>query len=928
MAENPESLNALLRPPPGEDDAVEAMRRQIRVHEQTNQEKSALDKVVEVVWHKDDQTLADLKALQAKVDADLQRGNKSAVSGASAEIIAKTQADQAAMEGQNSVEFYSTSFLKAVPLFAGRSRVLMAASIGFNAMDAVKMKDNGGQVAADLALGGLKGFALKKTFDVLGSKQLSLGAEGSTLKSVSSVAGIGVKGIGIGGLSRLYDTGLNRQNWVNASGEVDPLNAVSMATRAALDGRSMALDATLFMGAHGVFSGLSKVGTRAIEASPALQRLESSAAGNFVKDAKLIPSATMGATFGFSSGAVGEVTREHQAGESFDLGKILKRGAYQALTDAAAGATGAGATRMTEIHGVNAAIAQAAKGRQMGTAFAGEDAPIVPEGKVPGEKVEVAQPPVVAEHPEVVKPEPGVQDHRMDAALQPIFEQSASLATRAVQPGAAAEDVVSFFKYTAGDGQHVRANMEDVARQAAQYGNTAMEALIKRAYEGTPEVAATLDTGLNLAQAASRHGASAEDHRAFLDYAYGQGKGAEVPLRIAAELTGDNAMDAMLQEAYAGANNLQRNPTGMVRISLNEMPPQAADVLKTILGHLPEDGLSHQLFRQNLHSWLDLVPQHADVVKQYAQQTRYGVIAAVVDAKLGTDYLSQFPERSLTNGNLLDKLRGVEHRASGDPADLEQVQPPQQVEQVEQPPAKPNPYEPAITHLPGEKVVNPERLIEEFYSSEGRGKQARAYLLTDFIREMNDQQFADWYAHGMQPSGRADGTTNFQLMRMPGLDVLERPEVLAAVTDPSHSIVDLKTLKEFLSAPVKSADMPPAWQTDFIADRVELATQRLAMTAPPQVEGEAPQPIDPNKIVKEAVPSWFLKGLRERYSTYDRNAGTATYPMEFDDNLAQMLENQRYLERQNPKYRESTPPSNSFADRIATLEKALDVQKT
>jgi len=174
------------------------------------------------------------------------------------------------------------------------------------------------------------------------------------------------------------------------------------------------------------------------------------------------------------------------------------------------------------------------------------------------------------------------------------------------------------------------------------------------------------------------------------------------------------------------------------------------------------------------------------------------------------------------------------------------------------------------------------------------------------------------------------GTTNFQLMRMPGLDVLERPEVVAALNDPEHAAVDLKTLKEFLSAPVKSSSgSPPAWQTEFIADRVELATQKLAMTEPPVGDGETPPPpVDPNKIVKEAVPSWFLKSIRDRFSTFDRNAGTATYPMEFDDHLAQMLENQRYLERQNPKYRESTPPSNSFADRVATLEKAIDIQQT
>jgi hypothetical protein len=960
MAENPESLNALVTTQNGSDNAMDALRHQVQVHDQANDHKTVLDtalnKLVSLVWHGDDKTLADLKALQAKVDQDIKRGDNLSLGSDTAQVKRTVQADQSAMQTENSIDFYGGSFLKAVPLFAGKSKLLMAASIGLNALDAVHMQDQGGQVVADLALGGLKGFALKKTFDVLGTKQLSLGAEGSTLAKVSSIGGVGLKGIAIGGLSRLYDTGLNRQNWVGANGEVDPLQAVSMATRAAIDYRSMALDAGLFMGAHGVFTGVAALGAKAVEASPLLQKFESSAVGSFIKDSKMLPGSAMGATFGFSSGAVGEVTRERQSGESLDLGKILKRGTYQALTDGAAGATGAAATRIE----MQPSLAnQTAPVRKMGMAFAGDDVvpPSNPTEHPAASDLSEAKP---VEHPaatDLPEPKPIVhpaatdlleakpveatgRTHALDEAFKPIFEEAVTLASAAVQPSASTEDVISFFKYAAGDGQHVKANMEDVAAQAKQVGNMQMEALIQHAYETTPEVASTLDSGLSLAEAASRHGATAEQERAFLDYAYGPGKGAEVPLRVAAELSGNTALDARLQEAYAGAHNLQRAPEAMAPLALGGMRPEAANLLYTILGHLPDNAESHQLFRQNLSSWLDLMPDHHDVVKQYAQQTRYGVVAAVVDAKLGTDYLSQFPDRSLTSPDLLDKLRGLDqHRniaqtaVAADPAtnsgdSHDQNTLPVQDDQAA---TKPNPYQPAVEHLAKGKAVNVDSLIHEFETSDGRAKQARAYLLSDFIGKMTDQQFVDWYSNGLQPAGRPDvppETTNFGLMRMAGLDVLQRPELINSINDPQTTGIDFRTLKDFLSAPAKAASAPPAWQTGFIADRIELATQKAAMAEPVVGEDGVVQPIDPNKLVKDAVPNWFLKGIRDRASTFDRNAGTATYPTDFDDHLAQMLENQRYLERQNPKYRESTPPSNGFPDRVATLEMALDVQKT
>ena len=980
MAENPESLNSQVERNNGSSNAVDALHRQVQMHTEADLNKTVLDKMVEVVWHKDDQTLNDLRTLQTKVDADLKKGDNASVTKMGDQIKGAVSADQKAMQSQNTVEYYGTGFLKAVPLFAGKARVMMAASIAINALDAVHVKDSGNEVAADLALGGLKGFALKQTFDVLGPKQLGLGAEGSALAGRTSIAGVGLKGVALGGLSRAYDTGLNRQNWVDGKGDIAPGQAGAAALGAALDGRSMVMDATLFMGAHGFLSGAGKLATSAIEASPALQKIESSAAGAFVKQSNMLPGATMGATFGFSSGAVGEYSRERQAGESLDLGKIVKNAALQSLSDAAAGATGAGATRLTALNynptaNLARAVENTSPASRLGTVFAGDDivppshpahVEAQPEGhneahpETPVEKPAAAHVEAAAAPEATATSDANAGHITTDRALVPLFERSVHLAHNAVKPGATPEDVISYIKYAAGDGQHVKAEMTEVAEQAKNLDNPQLEALIRYGFQVTPEVAATLDTGLRLAEQAGRHGATPEHDLAFLTYAYGEGRQAEIPLRVAAELAGNDALDHRLQEAYAGANQLGRTDAQVSRLDLSHIPEGHIPILAKMLNNLPVDASQHQDFRDNVRTWANLSPAHADVLHQYGPMASEGVVAAVFDTNLGSNYLSRFPDRSLTGADLLGKLRNFDsRRAAGDaPGDgiaappdhnldhnqndvvppaagqeLDRSGSPAGADQVTVQAPVANPYEPAIEHLTnGKKIVNAEKLYEEFETSEGRAKQARAYLLSDFIGKMSDQQFVNWYANGLEPANRADtpaGTTNFDLMHMQGVDVLKRPEVISALSDPANAAIDARTLKDFLSTPPKGGETPPSWQTSFIADRVELATHRAAMAHSIAVEAglEPPAP-DPSKVVKEAVPSWFLKSMRDRFSTFDRASGTAIYPMEFNDHLAQMLENQRYVEMQNPKYRESTPPSNGFPDRIALLEKALDLQKT
>jgi len=394
MPENPEAFISALNAgngasiANGTDSSVDAMRRQIQFHEQVNGNKTALDKLVEVAWHQDGKTLTDLESLQTQISQSPTNGNRFEQTILDGQITAATRADQSAMQTQNSVDYYAGSFLKAVPLFAGRSNLLMAASVGFNALDAVKMKDTGGQVVEDLALGAAKGFALKKTFDFLSPQQLNIGAEGSAVANAAAFGGAGLKGMAMGSLSRLYDTGLNRQTWTDKNGELDVTQGLSRTVTTSFDKNSLLLDGALFMGGHALFAGMSTAADRAVQASPALQKLESSSLGSFVKDSKILPTAANGATFGFASGAVGEWSRERQSGDNLDLSKIVRSGAYQALTSAAAGATGAGLMKipMSSIPtALERSTESAPQGQQL--AFAGHDAVVAKFAEKPEDSI-------------------------------------------------------------------------------------------------------------------------------------------------------------------------------------------------------------------------------------------------------------------------------------------------------------------------------------------------------------------------------------------------------------------------------------------------------------------------------------------------------------------------------------------------------------
>jgi hypothetical protein len=1011
MPENPETLNSKFDKAGAGDGSLASLNKQIDMHQQAADNKSVLDKLVHFVYDKDAQSLDQLKQLKVQAEAQAVKGVLPTGSSLRDEIRQAVQGDQQAVKAQNEVDFYAGSFIKAVPLFAGaKSRAMLAGSIVAYGLDSVHSKDTAGEASVNLAMGGLKGFALKKTFDYVGAKSFTL-APAEAASVTAKYMGVGLKGMALGASSRIYESGLTSSTYLNEQGKLTGESftaGVGKTFSTAIDGKAMVMDAGLFMGAHGAFSGMSKVGMRLFEGSAVAESLAASKVGKFVSESKLVSNAGMGATFGFSSGATNEFMRQKDSEDfagGYDIARILKRGALQAITDGAAGGTGATALHLAARPNVGAQseTTSLTPGRNS-RAFAGEEVPPpkveaatepvrtdVAADAVPGAPKEtvasdapigaerVVEPAAEAKPVVEVKPaaEPvaevklseldqspdgfsNTRTHQVSEAMKASFEQSVALASKAVDYRATTDDVVAFFEHAAGDGRSASVAMAKVAEQAKDLGNVPMEKLIKEAFRSSPESIATLKEGVQLAEAAAKANASPLDVYKLLDYAYGQGRGAEVPLRMVTELAGDREVNQIVQEAYAGSGGLVRVINKVDRYT-DPVPQEVKQSFAALMKMPVTSAAEHLQFRESARQWVNDNPGFTKLMEAYGNQTRVGVHAAVIDAVLHTDILGKFPERSVTSPNLLEQLEAATGRRSLDgvevaaettqpveatvraqPEALAQAQKPEysadqaagdrqeaarlQAERIAQNP------DAAITHQGGRAVVSPETLIKEFQQAEGNTKLVKGTILSEFIGKMSDADFADWLTHAYQPAnqpGMHPDVNNLALMHIGNGRVLNRAEVRDALSDPEHAKLDIPTIRKFLSAPEKTTPAPISdAELGFIGHRLQLAYERLQTRNDMNPE-TAGKPVDNLAVLKEALPSTYLRSLRERYSTLATDgSGHYEYPAGFDQNLANWLETSRMVEMQSPKYRPPRPANNQLSDRLNVLDLAIDVQGT
>ncbi|CAN5509861.1 hypothetical protein BH11CYA1_BH11CYA1_14490 [soil metagenome] len=995
MPENPETLNSKFDKAGSGDGSLASLNKQIEMHQQTADNKSVLDKLVHLVYDKDGQSLDQLKQLKQQAEAQAVKGVLPANSSIRDEIHQAIQGDQQAVKTQNEVDFYAGSFVKAVPLFAGaKSRAMLAGSVIAYGLDAVHSKDSAGEASVNLALGGLKGFALKKTFDYVGAKSFTV-APAETASATARFMGVGLKGMALGTSSRIFEHGLTSSTYLNDQGNLtgDSFTAgLGKTFSSAVDGKAMVMDAGLFMGAHGAFSGMSKVGMRLFEGTAAAESLSASKLGKFVNESKVLSNTGMGATFGFSSGATNEFMRQKDSEDftgSYDIARILKRGALQAITDGAAGGTGATALHFAPAKPAIGPQADATLNSSGKTqrAFAGEEVtpPKIEPTSEPAAEIKTgAEAKPVSDAPSEVKPaaEPiaevkledlnqspesfsNTRTHQVSESLKATFDQSVALASKAVDYRATTDDVVAFFEHAAGDGRSVSIAMAKVAEQAKDLGNVPMEKLIKEAFNSSPESIATLKEGVQLAEAAAKNNASPLDVYKLLDYAYGQGRGAEVPLRMVTELAGDREVNQVVQEAYAGSNHLVRVINRVDRYT-DPLPPEVKQSFGALMKMPVTSAAEHLQFRESVKQWVNENPGFTKLMEAYGQQTRIGVHAAVIDAVLHTDIMSRFPERSVTSPNLLEQLEAATGRRSLDGTEtgaLEEVNQPVEAPVRAQPEALSQAQKPeysadqvagdrqaaarqqqerlagdsqnqgtdnAIVHQGGRAVVSPETLVKEFQQAEGTSKIVKGTILSEFFGKMSDADFADWLTHAYQPAnqpGMHTDVNNLALMHIGNGRVINRGEVRDALSNPEHAALDIPTIRKFLSAPEKVSSAPLSEaELSYIGHRLQLAHERLQTRNDmnPETSGK---PVDPLVVMKEALPSSYLRSLRERYATLATDgSGHYEYPAGFDQNLANWLETSRMVEMQSPKYRPPRAMTNQLSDRLNVLDLAIDMQ--
>jgi hypothetical protein len=196
-------------------------------------------------------------------------------------------------------------FVKSVPLFMGPGRGTAAAAV-LNGLDEVHSGDTGAHMAMDFAAGASKGVLNKALMDHYGAAEMSLLGKGAI----------------IGGGSSLIDATLSRRTWTNSAGQFD---------------FGAGLERTAAQTAMGTGVGVIAFPLGNALGSRVAPTAESLLGKTFNRG--IVDSMTIGGSFGFTSGVVGESARQMLSGQ-FDPLAIAKRGALDGFSTMAAGGVG------------------------------------------------------------------------------------------------------------------------------------------------------------------------------------------------------------------------------------------------------------------------------------------------------------------------------------------------------------------------------------------------------------------------------------------------------------------------------------------------------------------------------------------------------------------------------------------------------------
>jgi len=284
--------------------ALESLRREIELHDQHEKSRSYLGRGVGWFYSADDKSLASLKQLQADIDQANKTGDTAKAAELTKKVSEQVDADRKAIGSQDSIAGYATGALKTAGMFLG-GKLGFWGTAAIYAIDQMCPEDSASTQAFDGVLGFAKGALLKKSFDKIGAWEV----------------GPLAKGVALGFTARSIDLGLTRQTYFNQT--TGKYSAAAGLKNIALPGaESVLVDGAVYWLAHGALGELSTASGGAIEKSP------------------LWKTMLTGTTFGISSGSLGEIARQREAGEAFDLGKVAKQALIHGTIDTFAAAPG------------------------------------------------------------------------------------------------------------------------------------------------------------------------------------------------------------------------------------------------------------------------------------------------------------------------------------------------------------------------------------------------------------------------------------------------------------------------------------------------------------------------------------------------------------------------------------------------------------
>jgi hypothetical protein len=284
--------------------ALVNLRDELQAHKDHEKSQSYLGTLFSSFNSSYGSSAAELQTAARNLEDAKKRGDKDALRRYTEQAEQLVEADRKTLNTQSEINHYAGSFAKGVGLFA-RGPWALAATVATYGLDQAKPGDTLSNQFKDGVLGSSKGLLMKGTFDYLGNKGL----------------GVAAKGITMGVSSRFLDEALTRQTYIK-DGEFNLSHGLKRVGGSTLNVENAVADAVLFTVAHGTVGKLNSVTANAIERSPFLKNMAT------------------GTTFGASSGAMGELVRQHDAGEKLDLSKVFMRAGLQATVDGLAAAPG------------------------------------------------------------------------------------------------------------------------------------------------------------------------------------------------------------------------------------------------------------------------------------------------------------------------------------------------------------------------------------------------------------------------------------------------------------------------------------------------------------------------------------------------------------------------------------------------------------